>query len=64
MLQNAAEGVQIEIERARGVKCERCWKYTEDVGAVPELPTVCAFCAGAVQEILAANQDDVQDNAR
>ena len=30
-----------------GVKCERCWKYTTDVGSVAELPTVCAACAAA-----------------
>ena len=33
--------------RAEGVKCERCWKYTTDVGSVAELPTVCAACAAA-----------------
>jgi isoleucyl-tRNA synthetase len=43
--------VQAIIERARGTKCERCWKYTEDVGSVPEFPTVCASCAAAVREI-------------
>jgi isoleucyl-tRNA synthetase len=41
----------IVIERAEGAKCERCWKYTTDVGANPELPTVCAACAGAVEEM-------------
>jgi len=34
------------------VKCERCWKYTTDVGADPELPTVCKPCAEAVTQIL------------
>ena len=45
--------LSVSIERAAGVKCERCWKYTNDVGAKPELPTVCAACAGAVTEMLA-----------
>ena len=40
--------VSIEVERASGTKCERCWKYSEDVGANPGLPTVCAACASAV----------------
>jgi isoleucyl-tRNA synthetase len=44
----------ITIERAAGDKCERCWKYTDDVGANPKLPTVCAACAGAVEEMLNA----------
>ncbi len=51
-LQNhAQQGVEVAIERARGTKCERCWKYTEDVGSVPDFPTICGTCAGAVREI-------------
>ena len=38
----------VHVERAGGTKCERCWKYTYDVGAHPDLPTVCAACAEAV----------------
>ena len=52
-LQNhAKDGLQVAIDRARGTKCERCWKYTEDVGSNPDLPSVCASCASVVQEIL------------
>jgi isoleucyl-tRNA synthetase len=36
----------IEVARAPGVKCERCWIYAEDVGADPAHPAVCAKCAG------------------
>jgi isoleucyl-tRNA synthetase len=39
------------VERASGVKCERCWKYTRDVGSDSGLPTVCAPCASAVREM-------------
>jgi isoleucyl-tRNA synthetase len=46
------DALGVEIGRARGAKCERCWKYTEDVGADPALPTVCAACAAAVKENL------------
>jgi isoleucyl-tRNA synthetase len=42
------------VERAAGTKCERCWKYTTDVGNDDRLPTVCARCAKAVAEILNA----------
>jgi isoleucyl-tRNA synthetase len=38
----------VHVERAGGSKCERCWKYTYDVGAHPDLPTICAACAEAV----------------
>ena len=50
---HTSEGVEVKIERARGVKCGRCWKYTEDVGSVPEFPGICAACAEAVREIAA-----------
>ena len=43
-------GVAIRIDRADGTKCERCWKYTADVGFDSTLPTVCAPCAAAVKE--------------
>ncbi len=45
------EGLQVTIGKARGIKCERCWKYTEDVGSNPALPSVCAACAAAIGEI-------------
>ncbi len=48
-----AEGLTIRVERARGDKCERCWKYTEDVGSNAEFPTVCAACAAVLPEFLA-----------
>jgi isoleucyl-tRNA synthetase len=35
-----------------GQKCERCWKYTSDTGSNARFPTICAFCAGAVEETL------------
>jgi isoleucyl-tRNA synthetase len=44
--------VEVKIERAQGTKCDRCWKYTEDVGSSAEFPTICAACAEAVREIL------------
>ena len=47
-----AEGLSVRIGRAAGTKCERCWKYTHDVGSSAEFPTVCAFCAGAVREYI------------
>ncbi len=43
--------VRVKVERADGVKCERCWKYTTDVGSDARWPTICAACAAAVDEI-------------
>ena len=42
----------IEVERARGDKCERCWRYTMDVGSNPDFPTVCARCAAVLPGFL------------
>ncbi len=49
---HGAAPLTVSIEKAEGVKCERCWKYTNDVGSKVELPTVCAACASAVTEML------------
>jgi isoleucyl-tRNA synthetase len=46
------DGLSVVIERASGVKCERCWKYTSDIGSDAELPTVCGPCATAVHEVI------------
>lgn len=51
-LQNrTGEELGIKVERAHGVKCERCWKYKTDIGADPGFPSVCAFCSGALREM-------------
>jgi isoleucyl-tRNA synthetase len=43
--------LSVHVERAEGTKCERCWKYTNDVGFNPEFPTICASCATSVDEM-------------
>ena len=45
-----ADTLEVRVERALGDKCERCWKYTTDVGSDPEFPTICASCARIVRE--------------
>jgi isoleucyl-tRNA synthetase len=42
----------IVVERADGVKCERCWKYSTWVGNDPGFPTVCDACSAALKEML------------
>jgi isoleucyl-tRNA synthetase len=53
-LQNTADPgeMSVTIERAQGEKCERCWKYTPDVGSDAQFPTICASCARAVSEMM------------
>jgi len=38
------EGLKIEVSKARGVKCERCWNYSETVGESADHPTICTRC--------------------
>ncbi|MDX1980193.1 MAG: class I tRNA ligase family protein, partial [Bryobacteraceae bacterium] len=53
LLENHAEAeLEVHVERAAGVKCERCWKYSGLVGAEPAYPTVCDSCAAALKEIV------------
>ncbi len=35
----------IVVFKAQGQKCERCWKYSEDVGEDSRYPMVCARCS-------------------
>lgn len=48
-----AEGseLQVEVERAAGEKCERCWKYSTAVGEDERFPTVCDTCSAALKEM-------------
>jgi isoleucyl-tRNA synthetase len=49
-LRPGGDGVSVTVEHADGAKCERCWKYTTDVGSRPEVhPGICAECASEVE---------------
>ena len=48
----ASGPLTVKIERADGIKCERCWKYTTDTGCDPHFATICGPCAAAVTEML------------
>ncbi|HTD86793.1 MAG TPA: class I tRNA ligase family protein, partial [Candidatus Binatia bacterium] len=39
----------VQVAKADGVKCARCWHWETDVGADPQHPTLCGRCATAVQ---------------
>ena len=39
----------IEVSRARGTKCERCWHYEGDVGQHPDHPHICGRCVGVLE---------------
>jgi isoleucyl-tRNA synthetase len=44
------QAIQIEVLKADGRKCERCWNYSE-IGQDNEFPTLCERCAPAVRAI-------------
>jgi isoleucyl-tRNA synthetase len=47
------EELAIEVGKADGAKCERCWNYSTYVGTSPEQPTFCARCERAVKAVVA-----------
>ncbi len=42
----------IEVARADGRKCERCWNYSVQVGNDAEYPSICERCAPAIREMM------------
>jgi isoleucyl-tRNA synthetase len=38
----------VTIERAGGIKCERCWRYVAEVSTDPALAGLCDRCQGAL----------------
>jgi isoleucyl-tRNA synthetase len=50
LLPSSTDTLEVDVERVSGDKCERCWKYTNDVGSDQELASVCASCAKIVRE--------------
>jgi isoleucyl-tRNA synthetase len=50
-------GWRIEIVRADGTKCERCWNYSTHVGENVDYPTVCERCLKALKEIVGDSEE-------
>ena len=45
------DSFNVEIQKADGSKCERCWNYSVRVGEFEKYPTVCERCFAALSEI-------------
>jgi isoleucyl-tRNA synthetase len=43
--------LEIQVQRADGKKCDRCWNYSTRVGENQRYPTVCERCSAALAEI-------------
>ena len=48
---NGTGTVHIEVKKADGAKCERCWNFSTQVGEDKNYPTVCERCSAVLKEI-------------
>ena len=42
---NGSGGVHVEVKKADGAKCDRCWNYSTHVGEDKTYPTICERCS-------------------
>jgi isoleucyl-tRNA synthetase len=50
-LGNGASGVRVEVKKADGAKCDRCWNYSTQVGEDNAYPTVCERCSAVLKQL-------------
>ncbi len=48
---DGVSSISVQVRRADGSKCERCWNYSTRVGESVKYPTVCERCVAALDEI-------------
>jgi isoleucyl-tRNA synthetase len=48
---NGTGGVHIDVKKADGAKCDRCWNYSTRVGEDKNYPTVCERCSAVLKEL-------------
>ena len=44
------EALRLEVRRAQGVRCERCWRYVTSVAAEPMVQGLCERCVEMLAE--------------
>jgi isoleucyl-tRNA synthetase len=49
------EGLEIDVSHAPGEKCQRCWHWSETVGASEEFPGTCSRCAEILTKLKVRN---------
>src|SRR5438876_1939484 len=59
---NGTGSLQVEVSRADGEKCERCWNYSTHVGEDPKYPTICERCAPVLRQLEAGNDPETSNN--
>ena len=48
---NGDSPVAVQVGKAPGLKCERCWNFSTRVGEDKDYPTVCERCSAVIKEI-------------
>jgi len=48
---NGTSGVKVDVKKADGAKCDRCWNYSTQVGENKNYPTVCERCNAVLAEL-------------
>jgi len=48
---NGTGPVAVQVSRADGKKCDRCWNYSVHVGEDKNYPTVCERCSAVLREL-------------
>jgi len=48
---NGTGGMRVEVKKADGLKCERCWNYSTRIGEDKAYPTVCERCSAVLKEL-------------
>ena len=51
LAESEIERISISVEKASGEKCERCWKYDEEVGHAHNHSDVCPRCASVLEKM-------------
>jgi isoleucyl-tRNA synthetase len=59
---NPDAGLHVDVTKAPGEKCERCWNYSTQVGKSERYPTVCERCLAVLEE-LEKNEDEPGESA-
>jgi isoleucyl-tRNA synthetase len=44
-------GLKVQVSRASGAKCQRCWCFSQEIGSDDKNPEVCPRCASVLQTI-------------
>ncbi len=47
---DAPDELRVEVDKASGVKCDRCWRYVPSVRTEPDWAGICDRCVEALAE--------------